>query len=113
MAQPSPPGPRRSVIPERGSEPAALIERIKDAAQEETGIRALFLAGSHGRGTADAFSDVDFLAVAAPDDHEAVALAWRRILDGLAEIVFWSTWGSRARILLPSRATGSDATSSS
>lgn len=86
-------------MPGQGSEPAGFIERIKAAAQDETSIRALFVAGSYGRGTADAFSDLDFLAVAAPNDHEEVVRAWRRTLDGLAEIVFWNARGERARVL--------------
>lgn len=76
-----------------------FIAGIRAGMQDEAKVRALFLAGSHRRGTADAFSDLDFLAVAAPGDHAGVVLAWRRLLDGLADVVYWKEWGSRGRIV--------------
>ena len=58
-------------------EPHAFIERIRRGMQDEPGIRALFLAGSHGSGKADAYSDIDFVALAEEGDHAAVVAAWR------------------------------------
>ena len=84
---------------EHDVEPSSLAAAIGAAMQGETAVRALFLAGSHGRGTADAFSDLDFLAVAAPQDHGQVAAIWRRVLGGLATIVFWAERGGRGRLL--------------
>lgn len=60
------------------------------AAAEESAIEALFLGGSHGRGTADALSDFDFIAVVPKERHEAVAVQWRRALGEFSEVVYWA-----------------------
>lgn len=84
---------------EQSPDVPSLVADLSAGMQGEAEVRALFLAGSHGRGTADAFSDLDFLAVAASEDHAAVVLAWRRVLDGLADVVYWKEWGSRGRLV--------------
>jgi hypothetical protein len=66
-----------------------LIVRIADAIKAEPPVQALLLAGSHGRGTADRFSDVDLIAVLDRDDIAAFALDWRLILDEIVPIVCW------------------------
>lgn len=53
-------------------------------------VRGLFLAGSYGRGTADQWSDVDFIAVAADGQERAVAEHWKRVLPQITPIVFWN-----------------------
>ena len=53
-------------------------------------FRGLFLSGSFGRGTADAFSDVDLLAVIPAEHHEAVAADWRKILETIAPVVHFN-----------------------
>lgn len=53
-------------------------------------VRGLFLAGSYGRGTADAWSDVDFLAVVAEGKERMVADHWRAALQQITPIVFWN-----------------------
>jgi hypothetical protein len=55
----------------------------------DTRIRALFLAGSFGNGTADAWSDVDLVAVAEPADHEAIAADWRGHLESIAPVAHY------------------------
>ncbi|MET3898582.1 putative nucleotidyltransferase [Devosia sp. UYZn731] len=67
-----------------------LIGAVKEALMDEPAIRAMFLAGSYGRDTADEWSDVDFLAVVAPDDQRAFALRWREVLNAITPIVFWN-----------------------
>jgi len=57
-------------------------------AAEET-VSGLFLAGSFGRGTADEWSDVDLIALAASGDHAGLARRWRQILDEITPMVFW------------------------
>lgn len=69
--------------------PQDLIVAVQAALHEEPALRALFLAGSHGRGTADAWSDVDFLAVVAPGHQAGFALRWREALQAIIPIVFW------------------------
>jgi hypothetical protein len=70
-------------------DPPAFIERIREGMQDEPGIRALFLAGSHGSGKADAYSDIDFVALAEEGDHAAVASAWKALVESIAPVVFW------------------------
>jgi hypothetical protein len=69
---------------------AELIDAVVGAWRDDARMRALFLSGSFGRGSADRFSDVDFLAVIAPDDQEAVAADWRARLEAIAPIVYWN-----------------------
>ena len=54
-----------------------LIDRVRDRVRIEPAFRGLFLAGSFANGTADAFSDVDFCAVAAPHALPDCATLWR------------------------------------
>jgi hypothetical protein len=66
-----------------------LIAAIKTSLADRQAIRGLFLSGSFGRGTADEWSDVDLIALAAPQDHAAIAADWRQVLDAITPIVFW------------------------
>lgn len=65
---------------------AAVAERMAGKAH----VRGLFLAGSFGRDTADAWSDVDLIAITTAPDHAAFALEWRETLEAIAPIVFWN-----------------------
>lgn len=67
-----------------------LIARVVEALGPDQRIQALFLSGSFGTGTADAFSDVDLLAIADPADHEALAADWRKTLEAIAPIVHYN-----------------------
>lgn len=66
-----------------------LITAAKAALEPMEAVRGLFLSGSFGRGTADAWSDVDLIALAPPEDHAALAADWRRTLEAITPIVFW------------------------
>jgi predicted nucleotidyltransferase len=68
----------------------ALIARVVATLRPDPRIRALFLSGSFGTGTADEFSDVDLLAIADPGDHEALATEWRKTLETIAPIVHYN-----------------------
>ena len=75
--------------------------RIDAAAAElaaHPALRALFLAGSHGRGDADAVSDVDLLALAQAGDHDGILAAWRRALETQAPLVLWQARGGAGRL---------------
>lgn len=63
-----------------------LIAAATARLEPDTRVRALFLAGSFGKGTADAFSDVDLIAIAAPADHEGIAADWRGHLEAIAPV---------------------------
>lgn len=67
-----------------------LIARVADGFGGDPRIAALFLSGSYGAGTADAFSDVDLLAIADPADHEGLAADWRKALEAIAPIVYFN-----------------------
>jgi hypothetical protein len=69
---------------------AAFINAVADLLAREPQVEALFLAGSHGAGCADAFSDVDFVAVAASDDHAGIAALWRAAIEQVEPVVFWN-----------------------
>ncbi|WP_055045314.1 nucleotidyltransferase domain-containing protein [Devosia sp. A16] len=66
-----------------------LIARVVDSFGGDPRITALFLSGSFGRGTADAHSDVDLLAIADPADHEGLAGDWRPALEAITPIVHY------------------------
>ncbi|HEV7345814.1 MAG TPA: nucleotidyltransferase domain-containing protein [Devosia sp.] len=66
-----------------------LIAAIGEHMADKQAVRGLFLSGSFGRGTADEWSDVDLVALAAPEDHAAVARDWRKSLEAITPIVFW------------------------
>ena len=61
----------------------AVAERLS----LEEGVRALFLAGSYGAGTQDAWSDLDLVAVAEPGRHRAAAAAFLDATGGVSPLV--------------------------
>ena len=65
----------------------ALIARIVEALGPDERVRGLFLSGSFGRGPADAWSDVDLLAVVLVSQHETFAAGWRDLLGTIIPIV--------------------------
>jgi predicted nucleotidyltransferase len=67
-----------------------LIAAVTARLESDDRIRALFLSGSFGKGSADAWSDVDLLAVISPEHHEAVAADWRSFLETIAPIVYFN-----------------------
>jgi hypothetical protein len=77
-----------------------LMEAITKALADEEAVRGLFLAGSFGRGAADEWSDVDLVAVAAPETHAALADQWRTTLNAITPIVFWNEWPRGGVILI-------------
>lgn len=68
----------------------AFLAALLPLLEPDGRIRALFLSGSFGRGTADAWSDVDLLAIVAPEQREAVMDGWRSTLETIAPIVFFN-----------------------
>lgn len=73
---------------------SALVEHIVDRLRGEPELRALFLGGSLGRSAGDRFSDVDLIAVVAPEAREGFAGRWRSVLGGITPVVFWRTRGT-------------------
>jgi hypothetical protein len=53
-----------------------FITHMQHAFADDPRVKALFLSGSFGRGTADDFSDVDLLLVADPVNHAALVADW-------------------------------------
>ncbi|UDL91032.1 nucleotidyltransferase domain-containing protein [Mesorhizobium sp. PAMC28654] len=75
-----------------------FIETIRQSLESDTTIVALFLGGSFGKGQADRFSDIDLIAILAPDDQAAFNAAWRQRLEAIAPIVFWNETGKDERL---------------
>lgn len=69
---------------------AGLIARVTELLEGDERICALFLSGSFGRGTDDAWSDVDLIAFVPPEHRDAVMESWRTTLDSIAPIVFFN-----------------------
>ncbi|MEL6677701.1 MAG: nucleotidyltransferase domain-containing protein [Pseudomonadota bacterium] len=67
-----------------------MAERMRGA----PGLFGLFLAGSHGSGHADRFSDIDCVAVVAPDAHRRIADLWRSALETEEAVVYWGDRGA-------------------
>lgn len=80
-----------------------LVAVVTDRQRGDPDLRALFLAGSLGRGEGDRFSDVDLVAVVEPEAQERFAARWRTLLDGVAPVVFW--WSPRGIRTLVSAVT--------
>ncbi|WP_375692010.1 nucleotidyltransferase domain-containing protein [Pseudooceanicola sp. LIPI14-2-Ac024] len=76
--------------------PELAITKITDALLPDDTLRALFLSGSHGTGTADDWSDLDFVLVTPEGPTDRIAAAWRAALKGVGEVVLW-----RDRIVRP------------
>ncbi len=76
-----------------------FIENISGALKDEPRLIGLFLGGSFGKGEADAYSDVDLLAIVAHDDQEDFASIWKQRLESLIPIIFWYELAKGARIL--------------
>ena len=79
--------------------PQELIERVARAMADLPELKALFVGGSYGSGMADAYSDVDLIALAEPADIAGLAARWRPVLEGIAPIVYWNEFGSGAIVL--------------
>ena len=75
------------------TDPEKIIQTLTEHARNDPDIRGLFLAGSHGSGTADPFSDIDFVALVAPDTDAAVADRWRDTVEATHTVVFWNRQG--------------------
>ena len=74
---------------ERAMTQDEVIRTIADAVEGAPGIRALFLSGSHATGTADDYSDVDFVMVAEDGATDAAASLWRAAVERTGEVVLW------------------------
>ncbi len=66
-----------------------LASQITEALRRVDQIRAVFLGGSHGTGTADAYSDIDFVVVAEAGLTDDIAALWRDTLSDLGQLVLW------------------------
>jgi len=65
-----------------------FLASIVEPLAAEPAVAALFLTGSHGNNTADAYSDIDLLAIAPAEAHTAVAELWRSGIERVGEVVF-------------------------
>ncbi|PWV88331.1 aminoglycoside 6-adenylyltransferase [Phyllobacterium myrsinacearum] len=75
-----------------------FIEKIRNVFEPNERVIALFLAGSFGKGQADAYTDVDLLAIVARDDQAEFSAGWRHQLETIAPVVFWNELGKEERV---------------
>lgn len=68
----------------------AFIDAIGSAVSSDTRFEALFLGGSFGRGSADAYSDLDFIGLVDTDSRDSAAAAWQEIVEAISPVVFWN-----------------------
>jgi hypothetical protein len=66
-----------------------LIARVTSALEPDERVRALFLSGSFGRGTADQWSDVDFIALVPRERQEGFEADWRGTLEAIMPLVHY------------------------
>lgn len=66
-----------------------FINAITRALAHEHMVHALFLGGSFGRGEADEYSDLDFVAMVKTEDQVAFADLWRREVEAIVPVVHW------------------------
>ena len=91
---------------------AALLDWVTDQLRQDQRVRGLWITGSTARGTADAFSDLDLVAVVSEDatvpsgrngnavvSEEDAAVPPRR--NGCVEADFVSTWLDAVRQAMP------------
>ena len=64
-----------------------IAQRVADRLSPDEDVRSLFVAGSFGAGTADAWSDLDLVAVVEPECHGAVAAAFAEAVGGVSPVV--------------------------
>ncbi len=67
-----------------------LIQAISSALLNLEDLRALFLVGSFGKGIADAYSDIDFLAIVEEGKKADFPSIWRTTLESITPVVFWN-----------------------
>ncbi len=63
-----------------------LLRRVRAVLDEDQRVRAAWLVGSYGRGTADEFSDVDVWLVA--DDRDGLVEDWPGLSDRIAPSIY-------------------------
>jgi aminoglycoside 6-adenylyltransferase len=76
----------------------ALIERLTDICEADPRITALLVFGSHARGEADVFSDLDIGLVTTDADRDAVVAELRDLAARLGRPVFAETFDDPANL---------------
>jgi hypothetical protein len=78
----------------------ALISRLTDVLRADDRVRAAWLSGSFGRGTADRFSDVDVLVAVSSEDLTAFADEWPARAPKVAETVLTQRLGGGSTVVI-------------
>lgn len=65
----------------------ALLQRLVAALSQDGRVKALWLSGSLGAGSGDAWSDIDLVALVSPDDLKACVADYKQPRPGLPETV--------------------------
>jgi predicted nucleotidyltransferase len=103
-------GSCRGELAERACETLAMIEpppprdvagvlaRFVEACSADDRIVAAFLGGSHARGTADGFSDLDLCLIATDEGHAEVVADREAIVRSMGEPLFLEHFGSQDHV---------------
>ena len=78
----------------------ALVSRLTEVLRSDDRVRAAWLSGSFGRGTADRFSDVDVLAAVSSEDLAAFADDWPALAPRVAETVLLQRHGGGSTVVV-------------
>lgn len=70
-----------------------VISRFVEACRADDRIVAAFLYGSHARGEADEYSDLDLCLIATDEDYEDVSAGRAAIIDRLGQPLFLEDFG--------------------
>lgn len=76
----------------------ALIEAIHRNFDGDERVTGRFVGGSFGKGEADAYSDVDFVALIASGHEADFGDVWRTALEKIQPLVFWGALDQRGSV---------------
>jgi hypothetical protein len=83
------------MTPDAERDAQALVDRFAAACRADDRVVAAMLGGSHARGTADVYSDVDLYAIVADAAYDAFLSEGVAFVRRLGEPVFLEPWRSR------------------
>jgi predicted nucleotidyltransferase len=79
-------------------DPPSFLDRFVAACEQDDRIVAAFLGGSHGRGEADAYSDVDLCVIARDDAYDALLADRAAFVGRLGTPLFLEDFGNETLV---------------
>jgi predicted nucleotidyltransferase len=84
--------------PGRSNDPPSFLDRFVAACEQDDRIVAAFLGGSHGRGEADAYSDIDVCVIAREDAYDALVADRAAFVGRLGRPLFIEDFGNETLV---------------